>query len=74
MHSGRKIRVAQKNVIEEKLLEIKRSSYKERYVYVFSRFVLGFIVNNYQIARSNSMAFVTNQLVTLGMIEQPVWL
>ena len=24
--------------------------------------------------RSNSMAFVTSQLVTLGMIEQPVWL
>ena len=25
-------------------------------------------------ARSNSMAFVTSQLETLGMIEQPVWL
>ena len=28
----------------------------------------------YLYARSNSMAFVTSQLVTLGMIEQPVWL
>ena len=26
------------------------------------------------VPRSNSMAFVTSQLVTLGMIEQPVWL
>ena len=26
------------------------------------------------LARSYSMAFVTSQLVTLGMIEQPVWL
>ena len=25
-------------------------------------------------SRSNSMAFVTSQLETLGMIEQPVWL
>ena len=25
-------------------------------------------------AMSNSMAFVTSQLETLGMIEQPVWL
>ena len=27
-----------------------------------------------QNARSNRMAFVTSQLETLGMIEQPVWL
>ena len=27
-----------------------------------------------QVPRSNSMAFVTSQLETLGMIEQPVWL
>ena len=25
-------------------------------------------------SRSNSMAFVTSQLVTMGMIEQSVWL
>ena len=29
----RKIRVAQKNVVKEKLLEIKRSNYKVRYIY-----------------------------------------
>ena len=33
MHSGRKIRVAQKNVIEEKLLEIKRSIRWGSYIY-----------------------------------------
>ena len=32
------------------------------------------ILSNLVATRSNSMAFVTSQLETLGMIEQPVWL
>ena len=44
----RKIHVAQKNVIEEKLLKIKRSITKGE-VYIFSRFILGFFVNNYPV-------------------------
>ena len=44
----RKIRVVQKNVIEEKLLEIKRSIRRGIYLFQISRFVLGFSFNNYQ--------------------------
>ena len=43
----RKIRVAQKNKIEEKLLEIKRSI--RRGICLFSRFVLGVSLDNYLI-------------------------
>ena len=42
----RKIWVAQKNVIEEMLLEIKRSSPR---VYIFSRFVVGISLYNYRV-------------------------